>query len=60
MGSEVYVIETGKTYVLGGGSTWYSKADGDSFDCDCLDGIVQESTVWEELPAAARKKNLKK
>lgn len=55
MGSEVYVIETGKTYILGGGSTWFSKIDGDSFDCSCGD-IQGESTVWEELPAAARKK----
>lgn len=59
MGSEVYVIETGKTYVLGSGSTWYSKVDGDSFECNCGD-IMPESTVWEDLPAAARKKNLKK
>lgn len=60
MGSEVYVIETGKTYILGGGSTWYSKVDGDTFDCECGD-IMPESTIWENLPevAAARKKKKK-
>lgn len=55
MGSEVYVIETGKTYILGGGSTWYSKTDGDSFDCNCGD-IQGESTIWEDLPVAAKMK----
>lgn len=55
MGSECYVIETGKNYILGSGSTWYSKAgDGDSFECNCGD-IVGESTIWEDLPAAASK-----
>ena len=50
MGSEVYVIETQKTYVLDSKGIWHSKAigDGDQIACDC----VEESTVWEELPEA--------
>lgn len=49
MGSECYVITTGKGYILGSGSTWYSKAgDGDKFECNCGD-IVQESTIWESI-----------
>lgn len=55
MGSEVYVIETGKTYILGGGFTWFSKSDGDSFECGC-DDVMPESTIWEDLPAAAKMK----
>ena len=47
MGSEVYVIQEKRTYVLGGNKTWYSKAVNDDavIECDC----VEESTVWEEL-----------
>jgi hypothetical protein len=48
MGSEVYVIETQKTYILDSKGIWHSKAtgDGDKIVCDC----VEESTIWEELP----------
>ena len=47
MGSEVYVIETKKTYVLDSKGTWHSKnGDGDTIICDC----VEESTIWEEIP----------
>ena len=48
MGSEVYVIETQKTYILDSKGVWHSKktGDNDKIDCNC----VEESTVWEELP----------
>ena len=48
MGSEVYVIETQKTYVLDSKGVWHSKktGDADKITCDC----VEESTVWEDLP----------
>ena len=48
IGSEVYVIETKKTYILDSKGNWHSKAtnDNDIITCDC----VEESTVWEELP----------
>lgn len=47
MGSEVYVIDTQKTYVLDSKGVWHSKAagDGDQIICDC----VEESTIWEDL-----------
>lgn len=61
MGSECYVISEQQNYVLGSGFIWYSKAGEGSFECTCGD-IVEESTIWENIPAvaAARKKNLKK
>ena len=51
MGSEVYVIENRKTYILDSKGIWHSKSkvSGDGDDviiCDC----VEESTIWEELP----------
>ena len=48
MGSEVYVIETSKTYVLGSDNVWYSRGAGDDskIECDC----IEESTIWEDLP----------
>ena len=48
MGSEVYVIETKKTYILDSKGVWHSKAagDNDQIICDC----VEESTIWEDLP----------
>ena len=48
MGSEVYVIETQKTYILDSKGVWHSKktGDNDKIECNC----VEESTVWEELP----------
>ena len=48
MGSEVYVIQEKRTYILGSDKLWYSKAVNDDavIECDC----VEESTVWEELP----------
>lgn len=46
MGSEVYVIENKKTYILDSKNTWHSKADGDVISCDC----VEESTIWDEIP----------
>ena len=48
MGSEVYVIETQKTYVLDSKGVWHSKktGDADKITCDC----VEESTVWDDLP----------
>lgn len=48
IGSEVYVIETKKTYILDSKGNWHSKAtgDGDMIICDC----VEESTIWEDLP----------
>ena len=46
MGSEVYVIDTKKTYILDSKGIWHSKADDDTITCDC----VEESTVWEDLP----------
>lgn len=48
MGSEVYVIQTGKTYVLGSGKIWYS-ASGEKVECNCKD-ITPESTIWDDLP----------
>ena len=45
MGSEVYVIETKKTYILDSKGTWHSKADDSTIECDC----VEESTIWEDL-----------
>ena len=44
MGCEVYVIQTGKTYVLGSGKIWYS-ASGEKIECDC----TPESTIWESI-----------
>jgi hypothetical protein len=48
MGSEVYVIQEKRTYVLGSDEIWYSKAVNDDvvIECDC----VEESTIWEDLP----------
>ena len=48
MGSEVYVIQEKRTYILGSDEVWYSKAVNDDvvIECDC----VEESTVWEDLP----------
>jgi hypothetical protein len=46
MGSEVYVIENKKTYILDSKNTWHSKADGETIICDC----VEESTIWDEIP----------
>ena len=51
MGSEVYVIENRRTYILDSKGVWHNKAkenvDGDDvIVCDC----VEESTVWETLP----------
>ena len=51
MGSEIYVIENRKTYILDSKGVWHSKSkvSGDGDDvivCDC----VEESTIWEELP----------
>lgn len=48
MGSEVFVIETQKTYVLDSKNVWHSKitGDGSKIECDCVD----ESTIWEDLP----------
>lgn len=47
IGSEVYVIDTKKTYVLDSKGVWHSKVagDGDQIICDC----VEESTIWEDL-----------
>lgn len=51
MGSEVYVIDTQKTYILDSKGVWHSRitGDGDAIICDC----VEESTVWEEIPEQA-------
>jgi hypothetical protein len=51
MGSEVYVIENRRTYILDSKGMWHNKAkenvDGDDvIVCDC----VEESTIWETLP----------
>ena len=48
MGSEVYVIENKKTYILDSKKTWRSKRDDDddSIECDC----VEELTIWDEIP----------
>ena len=46
MGSEVYVIDTKKTYILDSAGKWHSKADNDVIVCDC----VEELTIWEDLP----------
>ena len=55
MGSEVYVINTKKTYILDSKYVWHSKAinsstsddgDDDVIICDC----VEESTIWDTLP----------
>lgn len=48
MGSEVYVIQEKRTYILGSDEVWYSKAVNDDvvIECDC----VEESTIWEDLP----------
>lgn len=50
MGSEVYVIETSKTYILDSKGVWHSKSssDNDSIECDC----VEESTIWEDLSSS--------
>ena len=45
MGSEVYVIDTKKTYILDSKGIWHSKADDSTIECDC----VEESTIWEDL-----------
>lgn len=47
MGSEVYVIDTQKLYVLDSKGVWHSKktGDGEAIECDC----VEESTIWEPL-----------
>jgi hypothetical protein len=47
MGSEVYVIQEKRTYILGSDKTWYSKAVNDDaiIECDC----VEELTIWEDL-----------
>lgn len=47
MGSEVYVIQEKRTYILGSDEVWYSKAVNDDvvIECDC----VEESTIWEDL-----------
>jgi hypothetical protein len=36
MGSEVYVIETKKTYILDGKGVWHSKVDDETAPCKCL------------------------
>lgn len=48
MGSEVYVIQEKRTYILGSDRLWYSKAVNDdaTIECDC----IEESTIWENLP----------
>lgn len=48
MGNEVYIIEKGKTYILGSGYTWYSKDGDDKFECSCGD-IMPESTIWTTI-----------
>lgn len=49
MGSEVYVIETGKNYVLDSKGVWHSKSSPDeSIECDC----IEESTIWEDLSSS--------
>ena len=45
IGSEVYVIDTDKTYVLGSDKAWHPKTGGEVIPCDC----VSELTVWNEL-----------
>lgn len=47
MGSEVYVIENKKIYILDSKKTWHSKRDDDddSIECDC----VEELTIWDEI-----------
>ena len=45
MGSEVYVIEDKKTYILDSKGIWHSKADDSTIECDC----VEESTIWEDI-----------
>lgn len=48
MGSEVYVIATGETYILDSGKTWHTAA-GEKIECGCKD-FVQESTIWSDVP----------
>lgn len=50
IGNEVYVVTTGKTYVLGSGKIWYA-ATGEKIDCGCKD-VVPESTIWSDLDAS--------
>ena len=47
IGCEVYVVTTGKTYVLGSGKTWYA-ATGEKIECDCSN-MTPESTIWSDL-----------
>lgn len=53
IGCEVYVVTTGKTYVLGSGKTWYA-ATGEKIDCGCKD-VVPESTIWEPVSSPDEK-----
>ena len=48
IGSEIFIIESQKGYILDSKGIWHSKTigDGDSIICDC----VEESTIWETLP----------
>lgn len=57
-GSELYVISEKKTYILDSKGVWHPKGnsnfgtndgvlDGGTIECDC----VEESTIWEDLPA---------
>lgn len=49
MGSKVYVITTGESWMLDNSGKWYPfKGDKDPIECDC----VSEMTIWNDLPAA--------
>ena len=47
MGTSVYVIHTGETWMADNAGTWYPvNADKDPIHCDC----VEEMTIWQDLP----------
>lgn len=50
MGSTVYVIHTGDTYVLDSTGKWCCPGSGNP-PIECPDDFVEESTIWEDIPS---------
>jgi len=49
MGSTVYVITTGESWMMDSKGSWHiisSNSDKTPIECDC----VEELTIWEDIP----------
>ena len=55
MGSTVYVITTGETWMIDSKGSWHimGSIQKEPIECDC----VEELTIWGDLPEPAKAKN---